>query len=174
MDDLLGDIASGVRGGPARFAYLDLASKVETLALASFFVLVLASHTAGFPIVVNFAVTLLALLACRSRSELQLNALVGFVLISSVTDIVYMAVTSSGWGLLFCLLNLPLKGLFALACFRLSPAEDSEELAGSEGFPTASYHAPTTTANQGVRLPADEPEILGAEGVGDSTRYRAV
>ena len=62
------------------FSYLDLASKIEVFALASFTCSLLGSLSPSFPLAANLGVALVALLACRGRSEAQLTGLCGFCL----------------------------------------------------------------------------------------------
>lgn len=158
------------------FAFLDLPSRIEVLALASFSCCLLGNLAAAFPLAENLAIALLALLAARSRSEVQLVALFGFCMFTTVTDVVFMCTYAGGWGGAMTAMNIFLKlgaashahklwnaaGLLDDSLGGMPPRDD-----GSAGYPTASYAAPT-------QPPVDYEDVAADAKPGEATRYRAI
>ena len=148
IDDCLIMATGRLQNGLRSFMYLDLPSRIETFGLLSFSCSLLG-NLGKFPIAANLAVALLAIVACRSRSEAQLLGLCGFALFTSVTDIIFMASSPSFWGTVFIVLNMLLKMGAASNAYRLCGAalEGSESLEtsdeGQAGYPSA-YQAPSS------------------------------
>ena len=171
------------------FTLLDTPSKIEVIALGSFSCCMLGSLSNSFPLAANLAVALLALVACRARSEAQLAGLCGFCLFTTITDIINLCVRPSGWGGTMTIVNIFLKLSLATQAYRLSdalsafaiddelPAAPGDGGAGgtpgssSGGYPTA-YHAPALEEADYDSLAAERAaKHEGGEGV---TRYRAI
>ena len=183
MDDVLLMISGRMRQGLQAFMFLDVPERVETFGLLSFSCCLLGSlgHNAiginNFPLTVNLAVALLALLASRSRSEAQLLGLCGFVGFTILTDL-FVLLRCSAWGAAMLIVNIVLKGGAASNALRMVGANlgNDEALAPADhgiGPPMANYQAPQSLG------PADY-EAMAAEaatkhvGIGDSTQYRAI
>lgn len=175
------------------FAFLDLPSRVEVLALASFSCCLLGNLAAEFPLAENLSLALLALLATRSRSEVQLVALVGFSAFTTITDVVFMCTYATGWGGTMTALNIFLKLGVAAHAHKLVSALDALDdqfggmsavpscsgagggscSGGGGGYPTAGYTAPRGPPD--VDDYADEAAAAtGAAGGPEVTRYRAI
>ena len=179
MEDLL--LRLSARAGA--FAYLDLPSKLEVFALSSFACCMLGGLSSSYPFATNSAVALLALVACRSRSEAQLACLCGFSLYTTITDIIAVCIHPTGWGGVMTIANLVLKLNLAIYSYRLMDAlsELSDEMAprdegtsgpAASGFPTA-YHAPSLKDDDYAAMAAEAAD-RHANDVGDVTRYRAI
>ena len=182
------------------FAQLDVAAKLEVLALSSMSACILGYD---FPSTFSLAIALLALLAVRTRSDAQLIALCGFSVYTSVTDFVYIFTDSSStWSSVMLILNIAIKALMATNAFRLfgsgedgmsmGAADDAAAMdiggmgggggggfpnppsssygGGSGGFPSASYIAPTVDATVDYDSMADAAD----KQPGDATRYRSI
>ena len=179
------------------FAFLDLPSCIEVLALASFSCCLLGNLAESFPLSENLALALLALLATRTRSEVQLLALCGFCLFTIITDVVFMCTEAGGWGGAMTLLNILLKLAMASGAQKLCYALEalSEDMGGmmaggrsactglgAGAYPSASYAAPSEPPPLGPAV--DESlgyeEASGGGGAAISsgevgvTRYRAI
>ena len=179
------------------FAFLDLPSRIEVLALASISCCLLGNLAIAFPLAENLALALLALVAIRHRSEVQLIALCGFCAFTTITDIVFMCTYASGWGGTMTALNIFLKLAVAVQAHKLSSAlgalDDQfggmaavpQSGCGSGGmgamgggyacggaYPTAGYVAPSGPPD--VEYADDVPTPPGTGGEGEVTRYRAI
>ena len=180
MEDFL--VRLSTRAGA--FAFLDLPSRIEVLALASISCCLLGNLAIAFPLAENLALALLALLAIRNRSEVQLIALCGFCAFTTITDIVFMCTYASGWGGTMTALNVFLKLSIAVQAHKLSSAlgalDDQfggmaavpQGGGGGGGYPTAGYVAPSGPPD--VEYADDVPAPPGAGGEGEVTRYRAI
>ena len=162
------------------FSYLDLASKIEVFALASFTCSLLGSLSPSFPLAANLGVALVALLACRGRSEAQLTGLCGFCLFTTVTDIIAIATRCTMWAGTMATLNIMLKfgtashayrlcdAVGALAADELAPSDERGGAVGSSaGYPTAS--AALTDDDYNAAEAGDKHATPG-----EATRYRAI
>ena len=174
------------------YTFLDVPSKIEVLALGSFSCCLLGSLSTGFPLPVNLAVALLALLACRARSEAQLAGLCGFGLFTIITDIIAICTRPTGWGGTMTAFNIFLKLSVAGHAYRLCDAlgalDDMAPVNGDEGavvaggggsgaavgYPTA-YHAPVASMSEDdLATMSAEAADLKHSAVGEVTRYRAI
>lgn len=180
MDDVLIMISGRMRQGLQAFMFLDVPERVETFGLLSFSCCLLGSQSVTFPLAVNIAVALLALIAARSRSDAQLLGLCAFVAFTSATDLLQVF-HCSAWGAAMLTVNLVLKFGAASNAYRLVGmpilASDNglgavEHGCGSSGPPSGPYQAPP--------LAAADYEALAVEaaskhvGIGDATQYRAI
>jgi len=148
------------------------AGKVELCCLASFLCCLMGSFD-SFPLAVNLAITLLGLMACRSKSEAQYLAMVAFCGISAITDVVWICNESTGWGSCMVVINLVPKLSAANYTFRLSRvlADDDLENIGQSAevqLVVEDYQALATEAYE-------KHSAMDAGSSGEhSTRYRAI
>ena len=107
LDDLLIMVSGRLRQGLQAFIYLAVPERVEMFGLLSMSCCLLGS-LGEFPLAVNLAVALLALIACRSGSDAQLLALCGFATFTIITDLMHIF-RCSAWGGAMLIINAVLK-----------------------------------------------------------------
>jgi hypothetical protein len=140
-----------VQHGLHLLALMDLPARVETFGLFSFACCLLGSLASPFfPLAINVGVALLALVACRSRSEAQLLGYCGAVVFTLVTDLLFLFRSASAWGAAMIVVNVVCKLGGASNAYRLCSMVDAlgnddelsaSEEGGSSRYPSA-YQAP--------------------------------
>lgn len=143
MDDIVVRLATRI----GSVQLLDVPSRVEVLALASFSCCLLGD-LGEFPLASNLAVAVLALVACRSRSEAQLVAFCGFAIYTTITDVIFMCTIASSWGGAMTTFNIVLKLAAATNAYKMCATLSTmsgEELGmgdDDDAYPSAAYQAP--------------------------------
>ena len=148
------------------FTFMDPAAKVELLCLLSFTVCILGSLSA-FPVALNVGVALLGLLSSRSGSEAQMLAFCLFVVMTTITDVIFMTSEPSGWGGFMIVLNLCCKLTAATQSYRL--AETSQALATDELPPDPMErggHVPVSHESLAAPLAREDYQALASEAAG--------
>lgn len=148
------------------FTFMDPAAKVELLCLLSFTACILGSLS-EFPVALNLGVALLGLLSSRSGSEAQMLAFCLFVVMTTVTDVIFMTSQPSGWGGLMIVLNLGCKLAAATQSYRL--AESGQALAADELGPDPMErggHVPVSHESLAAPLAREDYQALASEAAG--------
>ena len=173
LDDCLIMLSGRMQSGLQTFAFLDLPGRVETFGLLSFCCCMLGS-LGEFPLSANLGVALLALVACRSKSEAQCLCVCGASMFTILTDFFFITSNPSAWGTAMAIINAALKLGCANNAYKLCSSSQfgGDELSQpEEGFPRA-YHAPPLQSEDYAALAADAASKHS--GIGDATQYRAI
>tara|TARA_B110001452_G_scaffold259893_1_gene256784 strand:+ start:1009 stop:1674 length:666 start_codon:yes stop_codon:yes gene_type:complete len=166
MSEPLALLSSRAQQWAVAFTFMDPAAKVELLCLLSFTVCILGS-LAEFPVALNLGVALLGLLSSRSGSEAQMLAFCLFVVMTTVTDVIFMTSRPSGWGGFMIVLNLCCKLTAATQSYRL--AESSQALATDELGPDPMEqggHVPVSHESLAAPLAREDYQALASEAAG--------